>query len=53
MKVTVCFGSTKVIVPCGQGDLLVSDLIEKATTRYKKAIGKVCTENTSKLLTIV
>ena len=41
MKVTVCFGSTKVIVPCGNGDILVSDLVEQAVTRYKKAIKKV------------
>ncbi len=41
MKVTVCFGGVRVIVPCGNGELLVSDLIEKAVIRYKKAIGKV------------
>ena len=41
MKVTVCFGNIRVVVPCGNGELLVSDLIEKAVTRYKKAIGKV------------
>ncbi|XP_053638963.1 partitioning defective 3 homolog isoform X26 [Cherax quadricarinatus] len=40
MKVTVCFGSVRVVVPCGQGDLLVRDLIYKATTRYKKATAK-------------
>ena len=41
MKVTVCFGRVKVLVPCGDGDLLVREVIEKAITRYKKAIGKV------------
>ncbi|XP_064613950.1 partitioning defective 3 homolog isoform X2 [Liolophura sinensis] len=40
MKVTVCFGSTRVIVPCGDGNLPVRDLVEKAITRYKKATGK-------------
>lgn len=41
MKVTVCFGSTRVIVPCGRGEILVRDLIQQAITRYKKATGKV------------
>lgn len=41
MKVTVCFGSVRVVVPCGNGELLVRDLIHEATRRYKKAAGKV------------
>ena len=41
MKVTVCFGETSVVVPCGDGNLLVSQLIEKAIVRYKKARGRV------------
>lgn len=41
MKVTVCFGPVKVIVPCGDGEILVKDLIRRAITRYKKATGKV------------
>ena len=41
MKVTVCFGNTRVIVPCGNGDLLVAELIDKAILRYKKATNKV------------
>ena len=41
MKVTVCFGRVKVLVPCGDGNLLVREVIEKAITRYKKAVGKV------------
>lgn len=41
MKVTVCFGNVRVVVPCGTGDLLVQDLIHEATRRYKKAAGKV------------
>ncbi|XP_050345569.1 partitioning defective 3 homolog isoform X4 [Nymphalis io] len=40
MKVTVCFGSVRVLVPCGAGDLLVRDLIREATLRYKKATGQ-------------
>ena len=35
------FGETRVVVPCGQGDFLVSELIEKAVVRYRKAAGKV------------
>jgi partitioning defective protein 3 len=41
MKVTVCFGPVRVIVPCGEGDILVKDLIRQAVHRYKKATGKV------------
>ncbi|XP_034561680.1 partitioning defective 3 homolog isoform X2 [Notolabrus celidotus] len=40
MKVTVCFGRTRVVVPCGDGNLKVQDLIEKAAMRYRKAIAK-------------
>ncbi|KAL3831307.1 hypothetical protein ACJMK2_023076 [Sinanodonta woodiana] len=40
MKVTVCFNQLKVLVPCGEGDILVRELIDKAVTRYKKASGK-------------
>uniref|UniRef100_A0A1A9VBZ6 Par3_HAL_N_term domain-containing protein n=1 Tax=Glossina austeni TaxID=7395 RepID=A0A1A9VBZ6_GLOAU len=40
MKVTVCFGETRIVVPCGNGNLLVKDLINEATRRYKKAAGK-------------
>lgn len=42
MKVTVCFGKIRVVVPCGNGDILVRDLKEQAIQRYKKAAGKVC-----------
>lgn len=38
---TVCFGRTRVVVPCGDGNLKVQDLIEKAAMRYRKAIAKV------------
>lgn len=41
MKVTVSFGSVRVLVPCGAGDLLVRDLVREATLRYKKATGQV------------
>ncbi|ERL91631.1 hypothetical protein D910_08961 [Dendroctonus ponderosae] len=41
MKVTVCFGNVRVVVPCGDGDILVRDLIREATLRYKKATGKI------------
>ncbi|XP_037550356.1 partitioning defective 3 homolog [Nematolebias whitei] len=40
MKVTVCFGRTRVVVPCGDGTLKVHNLIEQAAMRYRKAIGK-------------
>ncbi|KAI8036053.1 hypothetical protein M5D96_011147 [Drosophila gunungcola] len=41
MKVTVCFGDVRILVPCGSGELLVSDLVKEATRRYIKAAGKV------------
>lgn len=41
MKVTVCFGRTRVVVPCGDGSIKVCNLIEQAAMRYKKAIAKV------------
>lgn len=41
MKVTVCFGRTRVVVPCGDGNIKVHSLIEQAIMRYKKAIAKV------------
>ncbi|XP_067398730.1 partitioning defective 3 homolog isoform X10 [Emydura macquarii macquarii] len=40
MKVTVCFGRTRVVVPCGDGTMKVFSLIQQAVTRYKKAIAK-------------
>ncbi|KAM9839267.1 partitioning defective 3 homolog [Aulostomus maculatus] len=40
MKVTVCFGRTRVVVPCGDGNIKVDSLIEQAVMRYKKAIAK-------------
>lgn len=40
MKVTVCFDHIRVVVPCGDGSLLVRDLMHEAILRYKKATGK-------------
>uniref|UniRef100_A0A3P9JB25 Par-3 family cell polarity regulator alpha, b n=1 Tax=Oryzias latipes TaxID=8090 RepID=A0A3P9JB25_ORYLA len=40
MKVTVCFGRTRVVVPCGDGNIKVCALIQQAVMRYKKAIAK-------------
>lgn len=45
MKVTVCFGPVRVLVPCGAGDLLVRDLVREAILRYKKATGQVSNRN--------
>ena len=45
MKVTVCFHDsedTKLVVPCGDGQNNVKELIEEAFSRYKKKISKVC-----------
>ena len=47
MKVTICFDEVKVIVPCAklasetESRLTVTDVIESAIARYKKATGKV------------
>ncbi|GAA6070076.1 partitioning defective 3 homolog isoform X1 [Tachysurus ichikawai] len=41
MKVTVCFGRTRVVVPCGDGNIKVRNLIQQAIMRYRKAIAKV------------
>ncbi|XP_065118254.1 par-3 family cell polarity regulator alpha, b isoform X2 [Paramisgurnus dabryanus] len=40
MKVTVCFGRTRVVVPCGDGNLKVHALIQQAAMRYRRAIAK-------------
>ncbi|KAG8231294.1 hypothetical protein J437_LFUL006950 [Ladona fulva] len=47
MKVTVCFGGVRVVVPCGDGDIPVKDLIRQAIVRYKKATGKTGAMETS------
>lgn len=41
MKVTVCFGDIRVVVPCGEGQMTVAELTKLAIARYKKAINKV------------
>lgn len=41
LKVTVAFGTTRVVVPCGDGHVSVRDLIEAAIVRYRKATNKV------------
>ncbi|XP_070775694.1 par-3 family cell polarity regulator alpha, b isoform X2 [Enoplosus armatus] len=43
MKVTVCFGRTRVVVPCGDGNIKVHTLIQQAVMRYRKAIAKDAT----------
>ena len=40
MKVHINFNGTKVVVPCGEGDLTVGELTQLATIRYKKAIAR-------------
>ena len=40
MKVTISFNGTKIVVPCGDGDITVRELTNLALVRYKKAIGK-------------
>jgi len=40
MKVTVCFGEIRVIVPCQNPSMTVKDLVDKASSRYKKVTGK-------------
>uniref|UniRef100_A0A8C2IW89 Par-3 family cell polarity regulator alpha, b n=1 Tax=Cyprinus carpio TaxID=7962 RepID=A0A8C2IW89_CYPCA len=41
MKVTVCFGRTRVVVPCGDGNIKVHALVQQAAMRYRRAIAKV------------
>lgn len=50
MKVTVCFGKIRVVVPCGTGELLVRDLKDEAIRRYKKAAGKVSTLQQTRII---
>jgi len=41
MKVTVCFGRVRVVVPCADGSLSVGELQDKAISRFHKATGRV------------
>ena len=36
LRISVKFGETKLLVPCGDGAITVDELIEKAIGRYKK-----------------
>jgi len=36
MKVTVSFDAVRVVVPCGDGQMQVGELIEQAVSRYCK-----------------
>lgn len=40
MKVVISFEQTRIVVPCRVGEITVRGLIDLATMRYKKAIGK-------------
>lgn len=43
MKVIVCFGEIRILVPCDvEEEMTVKDLTEKAVARYKKVTNKVC-----------
>uniref|UniRef100_A0A5K4F7K8 Par3_HAL_N_term domain-containing protein n=1 Tax=Schistosoma mansoni TaxID=6183 RepID=A0A5K4F7K8_SCHMA len=37
MKVTVCFDDVKVVVPCGNGSILIRELAEMALLRFQKS----------------
>ena len=41
MRIQVVFNSTPILVPCGDGNLTVGELIQKAILRYKKVVDKV------------
>jgi len=41
MKVTVSFDTVRLVVPCGDGQMLVGQLVDQAITRYCKTVGKV------------
>ena len=41
MKITVCFDHVRVVVPCGSGEMTVTNMVELAVARYRKAIGRV------------
>lgn len=37
IRIHVKFGETKVLVPCGDGGITISDMVDKAIGKYKKA----------------
>ena len=41
MRIQVQFGETQVLVPCGDGKITVSELVEKAIVRYRKVTNRV------------
>jgi len=41
MKVTVSFDAVRLVVPCGDGQLQVGELVDRAVARYCKTVGKV------------
>ncbi|GAA56950.1 partitioning defective protein 3, partial [Clonorchis sinensis] len=41
MKLTVCFGDTKVVVPCGSGELTIRDLAFSALKRLRHTLPKL------------
>ena len=41
MKVTVCFGEVRIVIPCGDGSGRIKDLADEAVSRYKKSLSKV------------
>lgn len=41
MRIQVVFNSTPILVPCGDGNLTVGELIQKAILRFKKVVDKV------------
>ena len=43
MRVSVAFHTVTVLVPCGDGECTVGELIEKAIVRFKKCTNKVST----------
>ena len=36
MRIQVVFKTTPILVPCGAGNLMVKELIDKAIVRFKK-----------------
>ena len=41
MRVSVAFHTVTVLVPCGDGECTVGELIEKAIVRFKECTNKV------------
>lgn len=37
IRIHVKFGETKVLVPCGDGGIPISEMVDKAIGKYKKA----------------